>query len=780
MKKMRRATCSLALAATVSLALLPSAAWAQDSSVAPVESLAVAEQAGDEAVLAVSEVSGAQAEEKDSQEAQPYFDQVLCELESTSAEYTGAAIAQQVTVHDGERVLAEGLDYAVLYENNVIPGEASVLIEGLGNYAGFEARMSFDIVRSADNRIALPGSWRHNATGWWYAYDDGGYPANCTLEVDGTLYSFDSAGYMYTGWYIVDGAWHYYYSNGVVASGWVFVGGSWYYLDSQTSNMRTGWVNDNGTLYFTNSSGAMQTGWILVDGCWYWAYSSGALASSWQSIGAARYYFDPQTFAMSKGRRDIDGNIYFFGDYGLANGWCNDGADWYYCSDGIACTGWKLVDGAWYYLDPASDGKMSVGYLDLGDAAYYLKPDGAMAVGWALSEGGWYFASQSGALASGWYKEGASWYYLDAFSHLMKTGLFEVGGNDCFADQSGRLVVSSWVAVEDGEERYADDNGYLCKDVIREGGTILKTAGADGWQIASGWVDVANQKCYAEPGSGVIHRGWLQVDGDWYWLDADSGVMKTGWLFTGGSWYYLNADGKMATGWKCLSGTWYHLDPNGSMHVGWLKDSGKWYWLDGSGAMATGARTIDGVRRIFWSDGQCDKVGWQNPPQYPQVSSWTVQLPSYCTGYFTYVTPSRISVEATREDCVEAFIQRAYEYIGTQYIEPWSTAPGGAVDCSGFVLQCLYATGMDMGVYNPYNHRWDPNQTYNSMNWYRSNIFMPVSTSSIQRGDVIYYRGHIAIALGNGMMIDSWPHQGVGIHPIGARGSVIGAARPFI
>lgn len=250
--------------------------------------------------------------------------------------------------------------------------------------------------------------------------------------------------------------------------------------------------------------------------------------------------------------------------------------------------------------------------------------------------------------------------------------------------------------------------------------------------------------------------------------------------FTGGTWYYLNADGKMATGWKSLNGTWYYLESNGSMHVGWLKDSGKWYWLDGSGAMATGARTIDGVRRVFWSDGQCDKVGWQNPSQYPQVSSWTVQLPSYCTGYFTYVTPSRISVEATREDCVNAFIQRAYEYIGTQYIEPWSTAPGGAVDCSGFVLQCLYATGMDMGVYNPYNHRWDPSQTYNSMNWYRSNIFMPVSTSSIQRGDVIYYRGHIAIALGGGMMIDSWPHQGVGIHPISARGNVIGAARPFI
>lgn len=157
----------------------------------------------------------------------------------------------------------------------------------------------------------------------------------------------------------------------------------------------------------------------------------------------------------------------------------------------------------------------------------------------------------------------------------MKTGLFEVSGNDCFANQSGRLMVSSWVTVNDGVERYADDNGYLCKDVIRENGAILKTAGADGWQVASGWVNVANLRFYAEPGTGAIHLGWLQIDGDWYWLDANSGVMKTGWVFTGGSWYYLNADGKMATGWKCLNGTWYYLESNGSMHVGWLKDSGK-------------------------------------------------------------------------------------------------------------------------------------------------------------------------------------------------------------
>ena len=84
----------------------------------------------------------------------------------------------------------------------------------------------------------------------------------------------------------------------------------------------------------------------------------------------------------------IDGSTYIFGDYGLVNGWFKDGVDWYYCSNGIAVTGWQLVNGTWYYLDPASDGKMSVGYLDLGNAAYYLNSNGTMAIGWAQSEDG--------------------------------------------------------------------------------------------------------------------------------------------------------------------------------------------------------------------------------------------------------------------------------------------------------------------------------------------------------------------------------------------------------
>lgn len=50
----------------------------------------------------------------------------------------------------------------------------------------------------------------------------------------------------------------------------------------------------------------------------------------------------------------------------------------------------------------------------------------------------------------------------------------------------------------------------------------------------------------------------------------------------------------------------------------------------------------------------------------------------------------------------------------------------------------------------------------------------------MQRGDVIYYRGLIAIYLGNGRIIDSWPNQGVGVHGVYERGNPIGAGRPYV
>ena len=90
------------------------------------------------------------------------------------------------------------------------------------------------------------------------------------------------------------------------------------------------------------------------------------------------------------------------------------------------------------------------------------------------------------------------------------------------------------------------------------------------------------------------------------------------------------------------------------------------------------------------------KIGYQNPSQFFQVSSKNVRLvdAAYSTPY-CYVTPSRIDVDATREECVEAFIARAFEYINAPYVWNYSLSPQKGVDCAGLVMQAAYACGMD-------------------------------------------------------------------------------------
>lgn len=539
MKKMCRATCPLALVAALSLALFPGAAWAQDASAAPVGSLVGAEQAGDEAALVVAEANGAQAEGKELQEVQPSFDQVLCELGSTSAEYTGVAITPRVVVRDGERLLVEGLDYAVSYENNVVPGEASVLIEGSGDYAGFEARVPFAIVKSEGNRIALPGSWQRNGTGWWYAYDDGGYPTNCALVVDGALYSFDSAGYMHTGWYIVDGAWRYSSSNGVVASGWAFVGGSWYYLDPQTGDMRTGWVNDGGTWYFTNSSGAMQTGWLCRFGTWYWLNGSGAMAHGWAWI---------------------DGSWYLFAEDGkMLTGWQKADGEWFLLNEsGAMRTGWVLQGETWYYL--AVSGVMATGREEVGGSWYAFDDSGAMKTGWVLCDDGWVYARPSGALRTGWLaKDG--WYWLDPEQQgLMVVGIQQIGGAWYKFQDDGRMESSCWFEFEDGRAAHTS---------------------------ASGAVDYYAK--YDENGDVVLKK--------------ESGDSFAGWELLGSSWFHFDENGAYDTGWEYINGAWYYFGSDGAMLTGWFKDAGKWYYLASSGAMLTGWHTIDSHYYQFGGDG---------------------------------------------------------------------------------------------------------------------------------------------------------------------------------
>lgn len=156
----------------------------------------------------------------------------------------------------------------------------------------------------------------------------------------------------------------------------------------------------------------------------------------------------------------------------------------------------------------------------------------------------------------------------------------------------------------------------------------------------------------------------------------------------------------------------------------------------------------------------------------------------------TYISPIRVNKNSTRSDCIEAMIGRAYDYLGTPYVVGASGRPGQGVDCSGLVMQALYAAGLDLSPINPVRHS-HPGYEFESANMYASSKFKHVSYENRQRGDLIFYKSattgkiiHVAIYLGNNQVIESWcePHNKVIVGPMitDFHQYVAGVVRPFV
>ncbi len=99
---------------------------------------------------------------------------------------------------------------------------------------------------------------------------------------------------------------------------------------------------------------------------------------------------------------------------------------------------------------------------------------------------------------------------------------------------------------------------------------------------------------------------------------------------------------------------------------------------------------------------------------------------------------------------VSAFISAAESRLGCKYVR------GGkgpdTFDCSGLVYWCLRQAGVSQGYLT-------------SSGWRSVSKYQKVSSlSSLQRGDVIVFRGHVAIAMGDGTMIDASSGNGKVVH----------------
>lgn len=408
-------------------------------------------------------------------------------IDFSTYEYTGAAITPEVSVFaiDGS-VLVNGINYEVLYSNNVAPGCAAISVNGLGDYSGISAQLSFRIVRSSDNSIALPGSWAYQNGKWWWRYEDGGWPSNCFLTIGGADYYFDSEGYAATGWRYLSDGWHLFSGSCAHLKGWAASGSHWFYLDETSGLMKTGWVLVNHNWYYLDLSGAMQTGWLFLDNTWYWLEPSGLMATGFKLVNGALYHFS-QSGSMS-------------------TGWFVDDGTWY-CANatGAIRAGWFYYGSNWYWLDPNNNGAMLLGFQTVNGSIYYLDPDS----GGALECNAWIFSQDGSA------------YYACGSGAIVLTGVKDSVGAIKLNDAEGKPMVGWYWSSAAQTWFYTDSDGVL----------------QHGWQlIGERWYHLDNE-------SGVMNTGWFRdADRLWYYL-MSSGQMATGWNSIDNGEYFFNAAG---------------------------------------------------------------------------------------------------------------------------------------------------------------------------------------------------------------------------------------------
>lgn len=152
-----------------------------------------------------------------------------------------------------------------------------------------------------------------------------------------------------------------------------------------------------------------------------------------------------------------------------------------------------------------------------------------------------------------------------------------------------------------------------------------------------------------------------------------------------------------------------------------------------------------------------------------------------------YVAPLKAYAWQGRTAHINAMIHQAYRYMGKPWLAGCSTSPNYGIDCSGLVMQALYAGGISPVPVSSIGHA-HPGNEWNSRNLWADKKLKRVSYASRRRGDLVFYYQpgtrtiwHVGILISRNRVIDSWPPC-VAIRPISnsQRNVIAGIKRPFV
>lgn len=133
------------------------------------------------------------------------------------------------------------------------------------------------------------------------------------------------------------------------------------------------------------------------------------------------------------------------------------------------------------------------------------------------------------------------------------------------------------------------------------------------------------------------------------------------------------------------------------------------------------------------------------------------------TGLDTYVAPLRTDPSMTRDEHIAAMIAEAMRYDGSTYVWGGANDPKHGADCSGMILQAMYAVGLDPDSIDTVKHAEPTYRTSRELYAHPNLKHVPVAER--ERGDLLFWADdgviyHAAIYLGDGIMIEETPPEG--------------------
>lgn len=306
-------------------------------------------------------------------------------------------------------------------------------------------------------------NWYEGTSGsLYYCYADGTYATGITTLPNEETYLFALDGTLKTGWQTIDGVRYYFdLTTGQKQFGWISHSNRLYYVFPETGK-QVGEAVIDGTPYVFDEFGVLQTGIYTCEdgtiaGCaedatpytgfvtdetsqaTYYFNENGIAQTGWQIVDGATYYLG-EDGVLRTGLTSIDDSVYDFGTDGVMQTGLvtmEDGTVLFFGADGKQAMGLQTVDGKTYYF---SDLGMAVNAKQAIDGkTYYFGADGSMQTGKVTLQDGSYYFGKNGEQVTGWLTLDGSEYYFDLTTGKMATGTVTLPDGTYIFDENGVL-----------------------------------------------------------------------------------------------------------------------------------------------------------------------------------------------------------------------------------------------------------------------------------------------------------------------------------------------------